>query len=76
MEEEDRLTTMTGVVTIQGEGGHNNTTTRMTAMTTDRLQARLNKKIMTLLDYIVRLTDRLRSILLAFFSQDFPSNQC
>ena len=33
-EEEDRLTTMTGDMKAQGEGCHNDTTTKMTAMTT------------------------------------------
>ena len=72
-EEEERpaMTTVTGVVKTQGEGSHNDTTTRKTATVTtmqDRLQERLDK-IRTSSNYIIRQTDKLRSKLLAFFSQ-------
>ena len=78
-EEEERLTTM--VTTIeemaQGEGCHNDTTTRMTAMTTvmqDRLQERSPvKRPTTSLDCIVRLIDRLRE-LRSEFSRFFSQN--
>ena len=72
LQEEERpvMTTVTGEKT-QGEGSHNDTTTRKTAMVTtmqDRLQERLDK-IRTSSDCIIRLTDSLRLKLLAFFSQ-------
>ena len=69
------MTTVTGEKT-QGEGSHDDSTTRMTAMVTtmqDRLQEGLvDMRTMTSSDYIIRLTDRLRDNLrlklLAFFS--------
>ena len=64
---EERLTTMTGEMMAQREGSHYDTTTRMTAMTTimqDGLQERSDKKIRTSLDYVIRLTDKLRLLLL------------
>ena len=72
-EEEERLvmTTVTGDIQAQGEACHYDSTTRKTAMVTtmqDRLQERLDK-IRTSSYYIIRLTDRLRLKLLAFFSQ-------
>ena len=73
VEEEERLTTTTGEMMAQGEGSHNDTTTRMTAMTTvmkDRIQERSKDKRTTtsLLGVVRLLTDWLRLMLLAFFS--------
>ena len=78
-EEEERPTTIvttTGGM-AQGEGCHNDTTTRTTAMVTtmqDRLQERsLDKRTTTSSDYIIRLTDRLQDLrlrLFRFFSQN------
>ena len=73
VEEEERLTTTIGEMMAQGEGSHNDTTTRRTAMTTvmnDRLQERSNDKRTTtsLRDIVRLLTDRLRLRLLVFFS--------
>ena len=77
-EEEERLTTMittTGEM-AQGEGCHCDSMTGSTAMVTtmqDRLQERSeSKRTTTSLNYIIRLTDRLRSFgtkILGFFSQ-------
>ena len=58
LEEEERQTMITRVMTAQGEGSHYDTTTRMTAMTTimqDRLQERsIDKRdTTTSLDYDV-----------------------
>ena len=72
-EEEERQTLTTRDTTALGEGSHYDSTTRMTAMVTtmqDRLQERSDEREpMTSLDYIIRLTDKLRLLLLAFFSQ-------
>ena len=77
LEEEERLTTVvttTGIL-AQGEGCHYDTTTGSTAMVTtmqDRLQERLpTKRPTTSLDYVIRLTDRLRMLrskIYTFFS--------
>ena len=78
LEEEERLTTMvttTGAL-AQGEGCHYDTMTGSTAMVTtmqDRLQERLStKRPTTSLDYVIRLTDRLRSKIYTFFSHKIP----
>ena len=78
LEEDERPTTMvttTGVL-AQGEGCHYDTMTGSTAMVTtmqDRLQERLpTKRPTTSLDYVIRLTDRLRMLrskFYTFFSQ-------
>ena len=71
---------MTGDKKAQGEGCHNDTTTRMTAMTTimqDSLQDRSDEKITitsSLLDVIRLRTDRLR-LLLAFFFREKASKR-
>ena len=67
-EEEERRTMVTTTgAQAQGEGCHYNTMTRMTVMTTtmqDRLQERSPAmRPPTSLDYVIRLTDRLRSLL-------------
>ena len=71
-EEEERLTLTTGDTTAPGEGSHYDATTRMTAIVTtmqDRLQERSEDKRTTALwDYVIRPTDELRLLLLAFFS--------
>ena len=73
LEEEERLTTMRGDRQAQGDLCHYDTTTRKTAMITimqDLLQERSNKKrTMTSLEYIIRLTDKLRLLLLVFFTR-------
>ena len=72
-EEEDipAMTTIIGEKAL-GEGCHYDTMTRMTTMVTtmqDRLQERSsNMRTTTLSDYVIRLTDKLRLKLLAFFS--------
>ena len=68
--ERPAMTTITGDTMALGEGSHYDTTTRKAAMVTtmqDRLQERLDK-IRTSSDYIIRLTDSLRSKFLAFLS--------
>ena len=75
-EEEERpaMTTITGDTKALGEGNHYETTTKETAMVTtmqDRLHERLDIREPTAsLDYIIRLMDRLRFKLLAFFSRN------
>ena len=74
LEEDERPTTMvttTGVL-AQGEGCHYDTMTGSTAMVTtmqDRLQERLpTKRPTTSLDYVIRLTDRLRMLRSKFYT--------